>query len=96
MSDTPPAVHNPTPLPAFMWRQNIILPLLLADLHLHQQQQGDQGPRPTMDFLAALRAVGCNTDNTGRGLPLEALSEGRYTKFRNMGRLGAEFVEATP
>jgi acetyl-CoA carboxylase carboxyl transferase subunit alpha len=31
-----------------------------------------------------------------KGQSLEVLSEGRYRKFRNMGRLGAEFVEATP
>jgi acetyl-CoA carboxylase carboxyl transferase subunit alpha len=30
------------------------------------------------------------------GLSLSALSDGRYKKFRNMGRLGAEFVEVAP
>jgi acetyl-CoA carboxylase carboxyl transferase subunit alpha len=30
------------------------------------------------------------------GLSLSALSDGRYQKFRNMGRLGAEFVEVAP
>jgi acetyl-CoA carboxylase carboxyl transferase subunit alpha len=29
-------------------------------------------------------------------LPMEALLEGRYQKFRRMGHLGAEFVEAAP
>jgi acetyl-CoA carboxylase carboxyl transferase subunit alpha len=31
-----------------------------------------------------------------KSLSIEALSEGRYGKFRNMGRLGAEFMEVAP